>query len=444
MGLDSVMYSRMLTAMTLGFHIIFATVGVGIPLMICLAEGIGIMKKDAHYILLARRWARGFVVTVAVGVVTGTCIGLQLSLLWPSFMRVAGNVISLPLFMETFAFFFEAIFLGIYLYTWERFRKPIYHWLLSIPVVLGSSASAFFITTVNAFMNQPRGLTFKNGKIAGIDPIAAMFNPATPTEVSHVLVSAYLTSAFILAAITAYLILKQGSRNYYKKALKLTMTAAFIFSIATILVGDLSGKYLAKYQPEKLAAAEWHFHTEKGADLKIGGFLTNGDEVKYAITIPKALSFLAHDRFNSNVIGLDQYSKAVTPPLWIHYMFDLMVSLGMYLAGVSFLYVLGNRIRRLKPMIHNKKFLWLIVAGGPLAMAAIESGWILDEVGRQPWIIYHHLKTSAAATTSNGVGAMLVMFMLLYALLAVMATVVLLRIFRNHPVEAELEGRYKD
>lgn len=440
--MDSVMYSRMLTAMTLGFHIIFATIGVGIPLMVCLAEFIGIRRKDEHYILLARRWTRGFVVTVAVGVVTGTCIGLQLSLLWPSFMRVAGNVISLPLFLETFAFFFEAIFLGMYLYTWDRFKKQIYHWLLSIPMVLGSSASAFFITTVNAFMNQPRGLTIKNGKITGIDPIAAMFNPATPTEVSHVLASAYLTSAFILAALTAFLILKKGNRVYYKKALKLTMISAFVFAMATMIIGDLSGKYLAKYQPEKLAAAEWHFDTIRGADLKIGGILTNNHEVKYAITIPKALSFLAHDNFNSVVIGLDKYAKDVTPPLWIHYMFDLMVVLGMYLAGISFLYILGNWIKRFNPL--NRRFLWLIVAGGPLAMAAIESGWILDEVGRQPWILYHQMKTAAAATTSSGVGAMFFLFMLLYAMLAVLSTIVLLRIFRSHPVEAELENHFKN
>ncbi|HET7616370.1 MAG TPA: cytochrome ubiquinol oxidase subunit I, partial [Bacillales bacterium] len=293
--MDSVMYSRLLTSMTLGFHIIFATIGVGVPLMISLAEWIGIRRKDRHYILLARRWTRGFVVTVAVGVVTGTCIGLQLSLLWPSFMRVAGNVISLPLFMETFAFFFEAIFLGMYLYTWDRFKKPIYHWLLSIPVVLGSSASAFFITTVNAFMNQPRGVKIENGVITGIDPIEAMFNPATPTEVGHVLTSAYLTAACILAALTAVLILKKGGQPYYQKALKLTMGAAFVMSVATIVIGDLSGKYLAEYQPEKLAAAEWHFDTQRGADLKIGGILTEDHEVKLAITIPKGLSFLATD-----------------------------------------------------------------------------------------------------------------------------------------------------
>lgn len=164
MEFDNVMLSRLLTGMTLSFHIIFATLGVGVPVMISLAEFIGIKRKDPHFLLLARRWARGFTISVAVGVVTGTAIGLQLSMLWPSFMEVAGQVIALPLFMETFAFFFEAIFLGIYLYTWDRFKNRIYHWLLSIPVMVGSSSSALFITTVNSFMNTPQGFELKTEK----------------------------------------------------------------------------------------------------------------------------------------------------------------------------------------------------------------------------------------------------------------------------------------
>jgi cytochrome d ubiquinol oxidase subunit I len=239
---DPILLSRVLTALTLGFHILFATIGVGVPVMIALAEWTGIRRDDPHYILLARRWARGFVITVAVGVVTGTAIGLQLSLLWPSFMRIAGQAISLPLFMETFAFFFEAIFLGIYLYTWDRFRNKMTHFLLVIPVVLGSSASAFFITTVNAFMNTPQGFKLEGDKITHIDPLAAMFNPATPTEVSHVLTSAYMTSAFVLASITAFSLIRKRNHPYYLKALKLTMTAALVFSLATALVGDLSGQ----------------------------------------------------------------------------------------------------------------------------------------------------------------------------------------------------------
>src|SRR5690606_12984279 len=159
---DTALLSRILTLMTLSFHIIYATIGVGVPLVILIAHWMGIKKKDEHYILMARRWARGFVITVAVGVVTGTAIGLQLALLWPNFMQLAGHIIALPLFMEVFAFFFEAIFLGIYLYTWDRFEDQRKHLLLLIPVALGAAASAFFITIVNSFMNSPEGFDIIN------------------------------------------------------------------------------------------------------------------------------------------------------------------------------------------------------------------------------------------------------------------------------------------
>src|SRR5699024_6825256 len=279
MELDTVLMSRLLTAMTLGFHIIFATLGVGVPLMISAAEFIGIKKKDPHYRLLARRWTRGFVITVAVGVVTGTAIGLQLSLVWPNFMQVAGNVISLPLFMEVFAFFFEAIFLGIYLYTWDRFKNEYIHWLFSLPIIIGGGFSAVFITTVNAFMNTPDGFAVENGTFAAVNPITAMLNPATPTKVFHVLSSAYLTCAAILAAITAFMILKRQASAYYKKALKLTLTMTFIFAVFTAIAGDYSAKFLASHQPEKLAAAEWHFETEEGADLILFGWLNDAHEI---------------------------------------------------------------------------------------------------------------------------------------------------------------------
>lgn len=442
MELDSVIMSRMLTSLTLAFHIIFATIGVGVPVMISIAEFMGIKKKDAHYTLLARRWTRGFVITVAVGVVTGTAIGLQLSLLWPSFMQVAGNVISLPLFLETFAFFFEAIFLGAYLYTWDRFKNPIYHWLLSIPVIIGSSMSAFFITTVNAFMNTPQGFELEGRQITSIDPIAAMFNPATPTKVFHVLSSSYLTSAAILAAITAFFLIKNKATPYHKKSLKLTMVATFIFAITTAIAGDLSAKFLAKEQPEKLAAAEWHFETEEGADLILFGTLNEENEVENAIRLPKALSFLAHGSFDSEVTGLDQIPDDLEPPLWIHYLFDLMVMLGMYAMGVSFLYILLTRLKKFNE--HNKWILWLIVLNGPFAMLAIEFGWIFAEVGRQPWILRGYMKVAEGATTSPHVDLMFILFLGLYILLGVISTTVLRKMFKNNPVELELEQRYPD
>ncbi|EID43725.1 cytochrome ubiquinol oxidase subunit I [Parageobacillus thermoglucosidasius] len=436
---DPVLFSRLLTELTLTFHIIFATIGVGVPLMIAIAQWVGIRKNDEHYILLARRWTRGFVITVAVGVVTGTAIGLQLSLLWPNFMQLAGQVISLPLFMETFAFFFEAIFLGIYLYTWDRFENQKKHLLLLIPVAIGSSASAMFITMVNAFMNTPQGFELKDGVITNIEPLAAMFNPATPTKVAHVLTTAYMTSAFILASIAAWHLLRGNRHIYHKKALHLTVKTAFIFSVASALVGDLSGKFLAEYQPEKLAAAEWHFETSTHAPLVMFGTLDENNDVKNAIKIPYALSILAHNYPGAEVKGLNEFPKDEIPPLYIHYLFDLMVTIGVLLTIVSAIYWLGKQLKW--KWIMSKPFLASLVAAGPLSMLAIELGWYFAEVGRQPWILRGYMKTAEAATSSGHVDTMLVAFSILYLILGIASVAVLINMFRKNPVEKELVER---
>lgn len=437
-NVESVFFSRVLTELTLSFHIIYATIGVGIPLMIMIAQWVGIKKNDEHYILMARRWTRGFVITVAVGVVTGTAIGLQLSLLWPNFMELAGNVIALPLFMETFAFFFEAIFLGIYLYTWDRFENQKKHLLLLIPVAIGASFSAVFITIVNAFMNAPQGFDLVNGQLVNVNPVLAMFNPAMPTKVAHVLATAYMTSAFVLASIGAYRLLKGSNHVYHKKALFLTLKIGLVFSIAAAVIGDFSGKYLAEYQPEKLAAAEWHFETHGEAPLMLYGVLKDG-EVKYAIKIPYALSILAHSNPKAEVIGLDQFEEDEVPPLYIHYLFDSMVTIGMWLTALSLLYVLGVWFKM--SFIHARWFRWLLVFGGPLSMLAIELGWWFAEVGRQPWILRGIMRTEEAATTSGQVDLMLLLFAGLYLVLAIGSIVVLTRMFRKNTVEQELSDR---
>ncbi|WP_055105249.1 cytochrome ubiquinol oxidase subunit I [Paenibacillus ihumii] len=439
-SMDPVTLSRILTGLTLFVHINFASIGVGVPLIIALAEWRGITQKDPHYSLLARRWARGFVISVAVGVVTGTSIGLQLSLLWPSFMRVAGQAIALPLFMETFAFFVEAIFLGIYLYTWERFRRPGLHLLLLIPVVLGAFSSAFFITTVNAFMNTPQGFTLENGVFTNIDPIRAMFNPATPTKVSHVLASSLTMSAGLLAGIAAYSLLRGRNHIYFKKALKLTVTCTFVFAVSTAVIGDFSGKFLAKYQPEKLAAAEWHFKTMEKAPLIYGGILDENHEVKYALRIPYALSILAGSSPNTEVIGLEEYPQDDWPPLLIHYMFDMKVTIGMLLVLIPFLYLL----RRWLPGRNKGYPKWLLIGIltlGPFAMVSIELGWMFAEIGRQPWIVRGYMRVVDAATTSPHVGEMLVLFILLYLVLCVSCVYVLAKLFRNKDVFAEMKER---
>lgn len=433
---EAVFFSRLLTEMTLSFHIIYATIGVGVPLMIMLAQYVGIKKNDEHYILMARRWARGFVITVAVGVVTGTAIGLQLSLLWPNFMELAGQVIALPLFMETFAFFFEAIFLGIYLYTWDRFENQKKHLLLLVPVAVGAGMSAVFITIVNAFMNAPQGFDMVNGELVNINPLLAMLNPAMPTKVAHVVSTALMTSAFVLAAIGAFRLLKGSNHIYHKKAVYLMVKVGLVFSIATAIIGDFSGKYLAEYQPEKLAAAEWHFETSDSAPLILYGVLDDG-EIKYAIEIPYALSILAHNDPTAEVIGLDQFPEDEQPPLYIHYFFDVMVTIGMFMVMLSAFYVVA-KWRKWK-FANSRFILWLIVAGGPLSLIAIQAGWWMTEVGRQPWILRGIMTVDEAATSSGSVDIMVLAFALLYLILGIGSVVVLRRMFRNNPVEKELD-----
>lgn len=435
---DPVFASRMLTLLTLTFHIIYATIGVGLPLMIMIAQWKGIKNNDIHYILMARRWARGFVVTVAVGVVTGTIIGLQLSLLWPNFMELAGNIIALPLFMEVFAFFFEAIFLGIYLYTWDRFDDQRKHFLLLIPVAIGATASAYFITVVNSFMNTPAGFDMVNGELVNVNPIAAMFTAAMPTKVTHVIVTAYMTAAFMLAAIAAFKLLKGANHKYHQKSLHLTMKIGLVFSIAAALIGDFSGKFLAEYQPEKLAAFEWHFETEEAAPLVLYGILDeDNQEINNGIHIPFALSILAYGNPMSEVIGLNEFPKEETPPLVVHYFFDLMVTIGVFMIVLSLLYWLG--MLRKWSFVHSTWYRWLIVLGGPLSFLAIEAGWWATEVGRQPWILRGMMTVEEAATSSDYVGLMFILFAVLYFILAVGTVVVLRRIFKNNPIEKDLE-----
>lgn len=437
MIIDTVLWSRLVTGLTLSFHVIFATIGVAIPLMISIAEFVGIRRKDPHYTLMARRWSRGFVISVAVGVVTGTAIALQLSLVWPNFMQLAGNVIALPLFMEVFAFFFEAIFLGIYLYTWERFRNPYLHWLLTIPVVLGAAMSAFFITTVNGFMNQPSGFVMEAGHFSAVHPLQAMFNDATPSKVFHVLTSAYMTGAALLAAVAAFSMLRKGVTDYKKKALKLMMAVLLLFSFLTALAGDTSAKFLAEHQPEKLAAAEWHFETEKGADLIFLGWLNAERDIIGAIHIPKALSFLAFSDFNAEVTGLNEFPADEQPPLIVHYMFDFMVGIGFALLAVSALYFLLLFWKKRNEL--NKWMLRVIALGAPLAFLGVEMGWFYAEIGRQPWMIRGYLRVEDAATTSPSIMPLFFVFLLLYIVLGTMCVIVLRRLFRDNPAEVEFE-----
>lgn len=358
-------------------------------------------------------------------------------------MQLAGNVIALPLFMEVFAFFIEAIFLGIYLYTWDRFKGKYTHWLLTLPVVIGAGMSAVFITTVNSFMNSPNGFSMVDGEFAAVNPLKAMLNPSSPTRIFHVLGGSYLTVAAILATIAAIALLRnKGAREYHKKALKMTVIAMFVFSVITALAGDVSAKYLAKHQTEKLAAAEWLFESEENADLLLFGWLNDENEVVGAIRVPGFLSFLAHGDFTSEVTGLEVTPEGERPPLVIHYLFDSMVSIGFFLLGISFIYIVLARFKRWNQ--HSRLMLWLIAISVPLAMLAVELGWVFAELGRQPWIVRGYMTVDEAATSSPYILHMFFLFLALYIVLGTLFTITLRKLFKDNPAELELEKNYPE
>ncbi|MFQ3904559.1 cytochrome ubiquinol oxidase subunit I [Staphylococcus sp. Mo2-7] len=441
--MDSVELARFLTAMTLAVHIIFATIGVGVPLMFVVAEFLGIKRNDPKYITLAKRWSKGYTITVAVGVVTGTIIGLQLSLLWPTFMQMGGHVIALPLFMETFAFFFEAIFLSIYLYTWDRFKSKWTHFLISIPVIIGGTFSAFFITAVNSFMNTPAGFDMKDGKMVNVQPWAAMFNESFLIRSFHVVATALMTMAFVLAAIAAFKLLKNKFKKdteYHKKALKLTMILGVVFTLGSMLAGDLSAKFLHQEQPEKLVAYEWHFETESNADLIFFGSLDEEtQEVSGAIKIPGILSFLADNNTNTEVKGLNEFPEELHPPMIVHYYFDIMVSMGVFCLIISGAFILTLIFKKLRKFTYSKPILYGALLTGPAAMIAIEAGWFLTEQGRQPWLVRGYLKVADAATQAGGLTLVTILFGILYMILIVTTAYVLIRMFRNKPAYKDVE-----
>src|SRR5215469_14877970 len=276
---------------SLAFHIIFSALGVGIPLLLCIVEGLALRTKNPVWMMLTRRWARSAAILFAIGAVSGTILSFELGLLWPTYTRFAGAVVGLPFLLEGFAFFTEAIFLGLYLYGWDRL-SPRAHWLCSFPIWISGLASAWFIVSANSWMNTPAGFVMdKHGKIISIDPLQAIFNPSTPYETVHMILACYVATGFAVAAVYAFALLRRGRRSeYYRKGLMVGILMAVIATPLQMISGDFNARYLADYQPVKFAAMEGVFHTEQGASLKIGGLADpNTGQIRYAIEIPKGL-----------------------------------------------------------------------------------------------------------------------------------------------------------
>jgi cytochrome bd ubiquinol oxidase subunit I len=421
---------------SLAFHIIFAALGVGLPLLLCVAEGLALRRKDVNWMMLTRRWTKAFALLFAIGAVSGTILSFEIGLLWPTYTKFSGSIIGLPFALEGFAFFLEAIFLGLYLYGWERL-SPRVHWLCSFPVWISGAFSAWFIVSANSWMNTPAGFEMKNGQVTGINPFLAMLNPSTPYETTHMLLAAYVATGFGVATIYAVAMLRGKRGDYYRKGLLLGMAMGAIAIPLQIFSGDMNARFLVDAQPAKLAAMEAVFHTEKGAPLKIGGIVDDKTgQVLYAIEIPDGLSILGTGNPHGTIRGLDTYAPQDRPdPFFVHPSFDGMVGSGffaLFIAGVFWLLY----FRRKRVIPENRLLLWGIVLSGPLSFIAIELGWMVTELGRQPWVIYGILRTKDAVTTTPGLNLSFLGFSGLYVVLAATLTVLLLRLARSPlPVE---------
>ncbi|HXA41415.1 MAG TPA: cytochrome ubiquinol oxidase subunit I [Candidatus Solibacter sp.] len=386
---------------SLGFHIVFASIGVGLPLLLLIVEGLWLRNRDPDWKLLARRWSKAFGILFAVGAVSGTVLSFELGLLWPGFMGYAGGIIGLPFSMEGFAFFVEAIFVGLYLYGWELL-SPLAHWLCTIPLVISGAASAWFVVTANAWMNSPTGFRLDHGRVTDVHPLEAIFNPGTPIETTHVMISAYLVTGFAVAAIYAVGILRRRGGTVYRKGLLVGMLLGSICAPLQVITGDMNARWVADHQPAKLAAMEGQFRTESGAPLRIGGWPNLASRnTDFAIEIPAGLSFLAYGNFNAVVKGLDSFNPGSTPdPRPVHLAFDVMVGIGFLLLGLAawFFWLLWRRRRVPEwPLL-----LRATAAAGVLGFVAVEAGWMVTEIGRQPWIIYGVVRTAAAITPAPG------------------------------------------
>src|SRR3989475_5100857 len=439
--MSDLLAARSQMAVSLAFHIIFAVIGIAMPVLMVIAERRWQRTRDPVYLELAKRWARGTAILFAVGAVSGTVLSFELGLLWPGFMRFAGSIIGMPFSLEGFAFFTEAIFLGVYLYGWDRV-SPRAHLGAGVAVAASGTASGIFVVLANAWMNAPTGFQLVDGRVVNVDPIAAMASPAAFPQALHMTLAAYAATGFAVAGIHAFLLLKDPANAFHRRALEIALIVGAPAAVLQPISGDISARHVAAHQPVKLAAAEALFRTRAGAPLTLGGWPdVAGRETRFGVEVPVALSLLAFHDPHAVVKGLDLVPESEWPNVRaVHLSFDVMVAVGTYLALVALW--TGWRALRRADLAHDRWFLRAVALATPLGFVAVEAGWMVTELGRQPWVIYGVLKTRDAVTPMPGLVVPFVTFTLLYCFLGVIVVWLLYRHIIRSPAVPEWRGFY--
>jgi cytochrome d ubiquinol oxidase subunit I len=431
--MSDLLAARFQMGMSLAFHIVFAGVGIAMPVLMVVAEWRWHRTRDPVYLDLAKRWARGTAILFAVGAVSGTVLSFELGLLWPGFMRFAGSIIGMPFSLEGFAFFTEAIFLGVYLYGWERV-SPRAHRFAGVMVAVSGALSGVFVVIANAWMNAPTGFDLVNGQAVNVRPLAAMANAATLPQVIHMTLAAYAATGFAVAGIHAWLMLRGRSAAFHRHALRIALLVGAPAAILQPFSGHYAAAHVARHQPAKLAAMEALFETRAGAPITLGGWPDmEARRTRFGIEVPYVLSLLAFDDPRATVPGLETVPRADWPnvPL-VHWSFQLMVGLGTYMAFVG---AWGMwLVRKRSELFARRRFLAVVAIATPMGFLATEGGWMVTELGRQPWVIYGVMRTADAVTPMPGQMFRTGVFALIYVFLAVVVTVLLSRQIVRSPM----------
>src|SRR3954452_22957014 len=382
-------------------HIPIVCFAIAFPIMVVFVELLYLRTGDELYRTLARRWTKVMAALFAIGVITGTILSFEMGLLWPAFTGTFGGVFGLGFAIEGFSFFLEAIFIGIYIYGWERL-SPRAHMLSAVPIVLAGFTGSWMVIAVNAWMNHPGGFALRAGHVVNVHPWAALFgNSYLWHELVHMYIAGYVVTGFVVAGAYGFARLRGSSGRYERAALAIPLSIAAIAAPVQVLVGDWAARDVANHQPTKLAALEGVGHPARGAPIHVLGWYQD-DEVKYGVRFPKLLSLLAFHDPNAEVQGLDAVAVADRPPVnVVRFAFQTMVGIGTLLAALGAV-VLVTRVRR-RRLPESVWFYRALVVAGPASLVALIAGWVTTEVGRQPWVVYGVMRTRDAVTGAGGI-----------------------------------------
>jgi len=436
---SNLLAARELMAFTLGFHIVLASLGVALPAIILTANYLGLKRSDADAMQLARRWSKAMAVTFAVGAVTGTVLSFEFGLLWPRFMERFGDAFGIAFAIEGIFFFLEAIFLAIYIYGWRRLGGWAHFWS-GVPMVITGIGGAFSVVTANAWMNQPQGFSLDAaGKVVETEPLKVLFNPAWGYEVPHMILAAYMAAGFLVASIYAVGMLRGRHDRLHRLGMLIPLTIALIATPIQIFVGDTAARSVADHQPAKFAGFECIEKTGTHQTEYLGGICTD-DGVKGAIGIPDLDSFLVGFSADTKVTGLEDIPAEERPPAntLLHLSFDAMVGIGTALLALGAWLAFAWWRRREFP--RTPWFLRAVAVSGAAAIVALWAGWIVTEVGRQPWIVQGYMRTSEAVTEAEGIWFAFAGVLVLYAGLGTGAVLVLRAMSRRWSEEGEDVG----